>query len=192
MRLGNGFGDMKAMLERRVNVGIGTDGANCSDNQNVYEAMRLASLVSKGRSPDVDRWVTTDEVVVAATEGSARALGFAGKLGGSARLSADIVFLDLHINWIPCNDPTNQLVHTEDGGAVTHVMIGGRLVVEHRRVTTVDVAGLAREVDAARRRLSEVTAPAKALYEKLAPLVSRFCPGLAHVPYHVNRYVGRA
>ena len=70
--------------------------------------------------------------------------------------------------------------------------IGGRLVVEHRRVTTVDVAGLAREVVAARRRLSEVTAPAKALYERLAPLVSRFCPGLAHVPYHVNRYVGRA
>ncbi len=59
MRLGNGFGDMKAMLERGVNVGIGTDGANCSDNQNVFEAMRLASLVSKGRSPDMDRWVTS-------------------------------------------------------------------------------------------------------------------------------------
>src|SRR5881409_3430482 len=141
MRLGNGFGDMKAMLERSVNVGIGTDGANCSDNQNVFEAMRLASLVSKGRSPDVDRWVTTDEVVVAATEGSARALGFAGKLGRLAPgYLADIVFLDLqHPNWIPTNDPTNQLVHTENGGAVTHVMIGGRMIVRDRRLTTVDL-----------------------------------------------------
>ena len=152
MRLGNGFGDMKAMLERRVNVGIGTDGANCSDNQNVFEAMRLASLVSKGRSPDVDRWVTTDEVVVAATEGSARALGFAGKLGRLAPgYLADIVFLDLqHPNWIPTNDPTNQLVHTENGGAVTHVMIGGRMIVENRRLTTVDLAALARDAEAAR------------------------------------------
>jgi 5-methylthioadenosine/S-adenosylhomocysteine deaminase len=182
------------MLDHRVNVGVGTDGANCSDNLNMYEAMRLASLVSKGRGPDVERWVRTDEVVVAATEGSARALGFGGRLGRLAPgYKADIVFLDLHHpNWIPLNDPTNQLVHTEDGGAVTHVMIGGRLVVEHRRVTTVDVAALAREVEAARRRLTAVTAPARVLYERLAPLVGRFCPGLAHVPYHVSRYVGGA
>jgi 5-methylthioadenosine/S-adenosylhomocysteine deaminase len=194
LRLGNGLADMRSMLDHRVNVGVGTDGANCSDNLNMYEAMRLASLVSKGRGPDVERWVRTDEVVVAATEGSARALGFGGRLGRLAPgYKADIVFLDLHHpNWIPLNDPTNQLVHTEDGGAVTHVMIGGRLVVEHRRVTTVDVAALAREVEAARRRLTAVTAPARALYERLAPLVGRFCPGLAHVPYHVSRYVGGA
>ena len=194
LRLGNGLADVRAMLERGVNVGVGTDGANCSDNLNMYEAMRLASLVSKGRSPDVERWVRTEEVVIAATEGSARALGFEGRLGRLAPgYKADIVFLDLqHPNWIPLNDPTNQLVHTEDGGAVTHVMIGGRLIVEHRRVTTVDLAALAREVDAAHRRLAEATAPARALYEGLAPLVGRFCPGLAHVPYHVSRYVGGA
>ena len=194
LRLGNGLADMRAMLERRVNVAIGTDGANCSDNLNMYESMRLASLVSKGRGPDVARWVRTDEVALAATEGSARALGLEGQIGRLAPgYKADVVFLDLaHPNWIPLNDGTNQLVHTEDGSAVTHVMIGGRLVVEHRRVTTVDVPALAREVEAARRRLVEVTAPNKALYERLAPIVGRFCPGLAHVPYHVARYVGGA
>jgi guanine deaminase len=192
LRLGNGLADMRAMLERRVNVGVGTDGASCSDNLNMYEAMRLASLVSKGRTPDVGRWVTTEEVALAATEGSARALGFEGRLGRLVPgYKADIVFLDLaHPNWLPVNDPTNQLVHTEDGTAVTHVMIGGRMVVEHRRVTTVDVAALARDAEAARRRLAETTAPARALYERLAPVVGRFCPGLAHVPYHVSRYVG--
>jgi guanine deaminase len=183
---------MRAMLEHRVTVGVGTDGANCSDNLNMSETMRLASLVSKGRTPDVARWVTTEEVALAATEGSARALGFAGQLGRLAPgYKADIVFLDLgHPNWIPLNDPTNQLVHAEDGGAVTRVMIGGRMIVEHRRVTTVDVAALARDAEAARRRLAEANAPARALYERLAPIVGRFCPGLAHVPYHVSRYVG--
>jgi cytosine/adenosine deaminase-related metal-dependent hydrolase len=184
MRLGNGFADMKSMLARRVNVGVGTDGANCSDNQNVFEAMRLASLVSKGRTPDVERWVTTTDAALAATEGSARALGYEGRLGRLAPgYLADIVFLDLgHPNWIPLNDPTNQLVHTEDGSAVRDVMIGGRIVVKDRRVTTVDMAALQREAEAARQRL-------KALYERLASVVGRYCPGLAHMPYHIDRYV---
>ena len=194
MRLGNGFADMRAMLDRRVNVGLGTDGANCSDNLNMYESMRLASLVSRAQRPDLERWVTTDEVVLAATEGSARALGFEGVLGRLAPgYKADIVFLDLgHPNWIPLNDPTNQLVHTENGGAVAHVMIGGRMVVQDRRLTTVDVAALAREAEAARERLARLNAPGKELYERLATVVDRFCPGLAHVPYHVARYVGGA
>ena len=194
MRLGNGLADMRGMLERRVNVGLGTDGASCSDNLNMYESMRLASLVSKTRGPDVERWVTTEESALAATEGSARVLGAADRLGRLAPgYQADIVFLDLgHPNWIPTNDPTNQLVHTEEGGAVRHVMIGGRMVVQDRRVTTVDVAALARQAEAARQRLARVTAPAKALYERLAPIVGRYCPGLAHMPYHIDRYVGSA
>ena len=194
MRLGNGLADMRGMLERRVNVGIGTDGANCSDNLNMYEAMRLASFASKAQRPDVERWVTTDEVVLAATEGSARALGFDGKIGRLAPgYKADIVFVDLgHVNWIPLNDPTNQLVHTEDGGAVLHVMIGGRMIVRDRRLTTVDLAALARDVEAARERLARLNAPGKELYERLAAVVGRFCPGLAHTPYHISRYVGGA
>src|SRR5215469_12458093 len=43
MRLGAGLADARTMLERRVNLGIGTDGATCADNQNMYEALRLAS-----------------------------------------------------------------------------------------------------------------------------------------------------
>lgn len=192
MRLGNGLADMRGMLERGVNVGIGTDGANCSDNLNVYEAMRLASLASKGQTPDVERWVTTEEVVRAATEGGARALGLGDTIGRLAPgYKADVVFLDLeHVNWIPCNDPTNQLVHTEDGNAVESVMIGGRMIVEHRRLTTVDMAGLAREAETARARLARLNAPTQQLYERLAVVVGRFCPGLAHTPYHITRYVG--
>ena len=194
MRLGNGLADMRGMLERRVNVGIGTDGANCSDNLNMYEAMRLASFASKAQGPDLERWVTTEEVALAATEGSARALGLEGKIGRLAPgYKADIVFLDLgHVNWLPLNDPTNQLVHTEDGSAVSHVMIGGRMIVDNRRLTTVDLAALAREAESARERLARLNAPGKDLYEQLAAVVGRFCPGLAHTPYHVTRYIGRA
>ena len=142
MRLGNGLADVRGMLHAKVNVGIGTDGASCSDNQNMYEAMRLASFASKVQGPDVERWITTEEALRAATEGSARALGLDKQIGRIAPgYKADIVFLDLHhINWIPINDPVNQIVHTEDGTAVHSVMIGGRMVVENRKLLTVDLA----------------------------------------------------
>src|SRR5213595_638762 len=81
MRLGAGLADSRAMLDAGVNLGIGTDGANCSDNQNMYEAMRLASFVSKAHGPDWQRWLSTREVALAATEGSAHVLGFGDHIG---------------------------------------------------------------------------------------------------------------
>jgi guanine deaminase len=181
---------MRRMLERGVNVGIGTDGANCSDNLNMYEAMRLASLVSKVQGPDWQQWITTREVLEAATAGSARALGFGDRIGRLAPgCKADIVFLDLeHINWIPLNDPTNALVHVEDGSAVHSVMVGGAMVLENRRLVNVDLAKLARDAENARERLERLNRDNKALYEKLEPLVGTFCPGLAKAPLHIQRY----
>jgi 5-methylthioadenosine/S-adenosylhomocysteine deaminase len=192
LRLGNGLADVRGMLERKVNVGIGTDGASCSDNLNMYESMRLASMVSKGQGPDTDRWLTTGEVFAAATEGSAKALGFGVKLGRIAPgYKADIVLLDLtNVNWLPLNNAVNQLVHTEDGNAVDSVLVGGRLVVENGRAVGVDMTALARKVEATRARLEETTAPNKLLFERVEQVVNTFCPGLAKMPYHIDRWGG--
>jgi 5-methylthioadenosine/S-adenosylhomocysteine deaminase len=194
MRLGSGLADTRAMLERRVNLGIGTDGANCADNQNMYEAMRLASFVSKVQGPEWRRWLSTREAALAATEGSARALGIGDRIGRLAPgWKADIVMLDLdHPNWLPLNDPVNQLVHTEDGTAVVSVMIGGRLVVDNRRIVTVDLARLRDRVAAARDRLAAANADNRRLYDALEPVVGSYCPGLARTPYHIHRYGARA
>ena len=120
----------------------------------MYEAMRLASLVSKVQGPDWQQWLGTDEALRAATEGSARALGLHKQIGKIAPgYKADIVFLDLHhINWIPTNDPVNGIVHTEDGTGVHSVMIGGRMIVENRKLLTVDLPKLAAKVEASRVR----------------------------------------
>jgi 5-methylthioadenosine/S-adenosylhomocysteine deaminase len=193
MRLGSGLADTRAMLTAHVNLGIGTDGAVCSDNQNMYEAMRLASFVSKVQGPDCQKWLSTREAALAATEGSARALGFGDRLGHIAPgYKADLVLLDLdHPNWMPFNDPVNQLVHCEDGTAVDSVMVGGRMVVEHRRILTVDPARLRDRATASRDRLAAANADNRLLYEALAPVVSSHCPGLARLPYQVNRYGAR-
>ena len=190
MRLGSGLADVRGMLDAKVNVGIGTDGANCADNQNVYEAMRLASLVSKVQGPDWQQWLGTDEAFHAATEGSARALGMHKHIGRiEPGYKADIVFLDLHhVNWIPMNDPVNQIVHTEDGSGVHSVMIGGRMIVEDRKLLTVDLPKLAARAAASQARRAPLTGEAKKLYEKLETVVGSFCPGLAKQPLHIHRY----
>jgi 5-methylthioadenosine/S-adenosylhomocysteine deaminase len=193
MRIGSGLADTRAMLERRVNLGIGTDGATCADNQNMYEALRLASLVSKVQGPEWRRWLTTREAALAATEGSARALGFGNQIGRIAPgWKADLVLLDLdHPNWLPLNDPVNQLVHCEDGTAVDSVMIGGRLVVENRRPVGLDLTRLRERAEAARERLFAANADNRRLYAALEPVVGSYCPGLARMPYHVHRYGAR-
>jgi len=190
MRLGNGLFRLRRALDLGVNVGLGTDGVNCSDNGNMYEVMRYASMVSKVQSPDPRNWASVEEIYKAGTQGSARALGFTDMGAIAPGMKADIVFLDLHsLSWIPHNWTVNQIVHAEDATGVKHVMIGGDFVYRDRRHTRIDIPKLAAEAEAARERLEGATIHLRDLYERLAPVVSSFCPGLAAQPYHLNRYM---
>ena len=190
MRLGNGMFRLRRMLDLGVTVGLGTDGPGSSDNQNMYEAMRAASMVSKGRSPHVEQWASVEEIYRAATGGSAAAIGRSDLGRLEPGCLADIVFLDLTaLNWIPHNWTVNQLVHVEDATAVKHVMIGGAFIVRDRMLLTVDVAKLAREADAARERLEAATARARELAEIASVVVNQHFPGLADQPFAVRNYV---
>ena len=192
MRLGNGIARVKRMRELGVNVGIGTDSVTCSDNLNMYESMRLAAMSSRVQGPDTARWLSAEDCFLQATEASARALGFEriGRLAPGYK--ADIVFLDLaSINWIPYGDPTNRIVHLEDGTSVDSVMVGGRFAVRGRRLVHVDLATLKTRAEAAWAGIEGRVAEKRALFERLAPAVNAFCPAVALRPYHVERFAGR-
>jgi 5-methylthioadenosine/S-adenosylhomocysteine deaminase len=177
------------MLERGINVGVATDAANSSDQLNMFEATRLASLISRVQTPDFKLWLGADEVLRMATVGSARAMGFGGAIGEIAPgYKADIVFLDLsYINYVPCHDVLTQIVFTENGAAVDSVMIGGRMVLDGGRVTTLDEKKLRRDASAAAERLFAVNAPMRAFAKQLHGFVGKFCHRLACEPYHVHR-----
>ena len=191
MRYGSGLAAVRRMLDRGLQVGIGTDSRSCSDNLNMFEAMRLASFVSRVRGPDYRRWLGTDEVFRMATVESAHALGFGDRIG---RLEpgayADIVFLNRrNLNYVPLNDVTNQIVNAEDGTGVDSVMIGGRMILDRGRFTTVDYDGLAAKAEHAVERMRGVNAEALELANRLEPLVGSFCIALGQEPYHVHRFV---
>jgi guanine deaminase len=180
LRLGSGIAPLRRMLERGLHVGLGTDGANTSDTQNLFEAMRLAAGLSRVVDADPARWVAGAEVLRMATTGSARALGFEAQLGRIAvGCEADLVLLDLsQPGYVPLRDATRQLVHGENGSAVDRVLVGGRLVLEHGRVLTVDEAALRVQAQAAAERLDALNQGGRHLSQVLRPWVRAFCCGM--------------
>lgn len=189
MRLGSGIADARRILESGVNLAIGTDSANCGDNLNMYEAMRYASMVASVRGPDYKRWLTTPEIIHAATVGGARATGFDNIGALTPGYAADIVFLDAHsVNWIPLNDASNQMVLTEDATAVAHVMVAGDWIVREGRHLRCDYEDLAEKAEAARATLAACTSPVREAGKALDDCVGAFCIGLSRTPYHVERY----
>jgi 5-methylthioadenosine/S-adenosylhomocysteine deaminase len=192
MRYGNGLAAVRRMLDFGVNVGIGTDSRSCSDNLNMFEAMRLASFTSRVQGPDYNKWLATDEVLRMATRDSAKALGLGDTIGTIAKgYKADIVFLDLdNLNYVPLNSAINQVVNAEEGTGVASVMVGGRMVYEGGRVTTVDLARLRSGAQATMDRLRSTNGQALELAQRLEGVVGSFCVGLSQRPYHVHRYSG--
>jgi 5-methylthioadenosine/S-adenosylhomocysteine deaminase len=191
LRLGNGIADMRPAIARGIPVGVGTDGSSSADNQNMFEAMRLAAFVSRVFDRPPEEWIGAVEALRLATEGSAAVLGMADLIGKIAPgFKADLVFLDLdHVNLVPLNDAAQQLVNTEDGGAVRDVMIGGDYVLRDGAVLGIDWPRIVTQARDAAARLRETNAETRGAAERLAPLVSQFCIGLGRCAHDLPRKV---
>jgi 5-methylthioadenosine/S-adenosylhomocysteine deaminase len=191
LRLGCGIAPVREMLDRGVAVGLGTDGSVCADNQNLFEALRIASVISTIRFPHrTDRWLDADTVWALATSGTARVLGQAGDLGAIApRRRADLVLLRADSIFLrPLADPVKGLVYAETGAAVETVIVDGRVLLDQGRVTTVDEARLyARAQEAADRQRAQ-SAPAWALAQRMAPYVAQACRAAVDTVLPINRF----
>ncbi|UUX96157.1 amidohydrolase family protein [Aquabacterium sp. J223] len=188
LRLGSGVAPVRRMLERGLRVGLGSDGANTSDTQNLFEAARLAAFLSRVMTPDEARWVTAAEALRMATEGSAHAMGWGDRLGRIAPgFAADLVLLDLSQPvYVPLRHALRQMVHGENGAAVDRVIVGGRVVVEGGKVLTVDEGALRRRAQEAADRLDALNAEGRHLAQAMRPWVSAFCCGVGRTPFHLH------
>jgi cytosine/adenosine deaminase-related metal-dependent hydrolase len=192
MRLGVGVAHTRTMLDAGIALGLATDSRVCSDNLNMFEAMRLASYASRIQGYDRSNWLSTREVLRAGTEGGARALGLGGVTGRlEPGFAADIVFLDRRsTNYVPLVDLVNQLVHAEDATAVRHVMIAGRMVYRDRAFPDLDLPRLLAEAEQASEEIRAGTAPLIAAAEVETDEVLSICGCLAQRPLGFSRFVG--
>jgi 5-methylthioadenosine/S-adenosylhomocysteine deaminase len=191
LKLGSGIAPIREMLDSGVTVGLGSDGSMSSDNQNMFEAMRFAALVGKVRFPhQPERWVGARTAWEMATTVGARVLGMGDDIGAIAPgRMADLVLLKGDSVFLrPMNDPVNALVYAETGASVDSVLVGGRIVLEHGRVLTVNEKDLfARAQEAAERSRARNSA-AWILAKRLTPYVAAACRSAVMTSYPVNRY----
>ena len=192
LRLGAGVAKTREMLNAGVGIGIGTDASTCSDALNMFEAMRMAAYVSRIHQPDPEYWLSAEDVLLMATEGSARALGLEKQIGQiSPGFKAYLVFLDdTAIQYTPLNNPVRQVIFHENGSGVRDVMVGGKFVVRNHRPTGLNYEDLRTQVAEAMDRIRVKIAEKKPMIRDLEPLVSKFCVGLSSTQLPINRYIG--
>ncbi len=191
LRLGCGIAPVREMLDRGLAVGLGTDGSICADNQNLFEALRIASVVSTVRFPhQTSRWLDAATVWTLATGGSARVLGLADDLGAVAPgRKADLVLLKAETVFLsPLANPLNALVYAETGASVETVLVDGRIVLEAGRVMGVDEASVYARAQAAADAQHASCAETREFARRIAPHVCAACRAAVGAAWLINRY----
>jgi len=139
LKLGSGIANIPRMLEKGINVTLGTDGTASNNNLNLIEEMHIAALIHKGinKNPVL---VNAEQIIKMATINGAKAIGFENEIGSiKAGMKADIIILNtdsLHL--CPINDPIAALAYTAQGSDVDTVIINGQIVMEGRELKTID------------------------------------------------------
>lgn len=141
MKLGNGFAPVARMLEKGVNVCLGTDGAASNNCLNMFHELSLLTLIHKGtgRTPQC---ISAKEGFRIATINGARARGLEKEIGSiEVGKKADLAILDLNT---PSLTPRNNLIaglsYSANGSEVDTVIINGQVTMEGRKILTMDEA----------------------------------------------------
>ena len=139
MKLGNGFAPVARMLEKGINVCLGTDGAASNNSLNMFHELSLLTLIHKGVNK-TPRCISAREGLRIATINGAKALGLEEEIGSiEAGKKADLAILNLNT---PSLTPRNNLIaglsYSANGSEVETVIIDGKITMENRNILTMD------------------------------------------------------
>src|SRR6202453_348270 len=127
------------LLSAGVAVGIGTDGAASNNNQDMFEEMDLAAKEQKFARMD-PKALTAAQVVEMATVTGARALHPERQIGSlEVGKKADLIVVDTSAaHATPMYDVYSAIVYALKSADVRTTVIGGKVVMEDRRMLTLD------------------------------------------------------
>jgi 5-methylthioadenosine/S-adenosylhomocysteine deaminase len=132
-------GRFPEMLEHGVNIGVGGDASDCSNFADMVRVMYLAAVLPKDyrNDPGISAAETAIEM---ATINGAKALGMADEIGSlEPEKRADVIIINMWSpEWIPNYSEVQNLVYSADGRSVETIYVNGRLIMENRKVLTVD------------------------------------------------------
>lgn len=139
----SGIAPIREYVDMGVNVGLGCDNCSCSDCQNMFQSMKMFASLAAVTDPEPGP-PTAAQSFHAATTAGARGAGMSDKLGQlKPGFAADFSIIDLNDpSFVPLNSAVRQLVFTEAGRSVETVVVDGKVVVDQRKVVSIDEAAL--------------------------------------------------
>ncbi|MBK1874283.1 TRZ/ATZ family hydrolase [Marinobacter sp. 1-3A] len=148
LKLASGLCPVHNLMERGINLAIGTDGAASNNDLDLFGEARTAAMIAKVVANDAAA-LSAHQALQMATLNGAKALGREHELGSLvAGKLADIIAIDLSDPFIqPVYDPASHLVYSNHGRAVTHSWINGVPQVQDGKLTRIDVPDLMLRVE---------------------------------------------
>ncbi|MBM4288284.1 MAG: amidohydrolase [Deltaproteobacteria bacterium] len=141
MKLASGVAPVVELLGQGVNVALGTDGCASNNNLDMFQEMDTAAKLHKVHHLD-PTVLPAPEVLRLATRGGAQALNLLHRTGSlEPGKQADIIVIDgdqPHLT--PLYNVYSQLVYAATGADVRTVLIAGQVVMQDRRLLTLDAA----------------------------------------------------
>jgi 5-methylthioadenosine/S-adenosylhomocysteine deaminase len=137
MKLASGIAPVPELLNRGVNVALGTDSAASNNSLDMFGEMKIAALLHKVNSMDPTA-LPADEVLKMATCNGAKALGIpAGMI--KEGLNADIIIVNMNKpHLVPIHDPVSQLVYAARGSDVCTTIVNGEILMEDNQLLSID------------------------------------------------------
>lgn len=154
MKLASGIAPVTKLLAAGAVVGLGTDGAASNNNLDLIEEMRTATLLQKVATGD-PLALPAFETLAMVTVNGAKALGLGNEVGLlKPGYKADIILLNMHKPHLyPPHDLIAHLVYAAQGADVETVIVDGKILMENRKLITLDEEEILEQVQKCARRL---------------------------------------
>ena len=138
-KLASGIARIPEMIKKGVNVALGCDGGPSNNAYDMITEMKLAACIHKVRLSNPIT-MPAQKILELSTIGGARATGMEEKIGSLEQGKlADIVLVNLDsVHMVPNNNFISDLVYAGCGADVDTVIIDGKIVMEGKRVKTLD------------------------------------------------------
>jgi 5-methylthioadenosine/S-adenosylhomocysteine deaminase len=143
LKLGNGICPVAGLLEHDINVALGTDGAASNNDLDLLGESRTAALLAKGASAD-PCVVNAFQALEMLTINAAYALGKSDQLGSiEVGKLADLCAIRMDkLRTAPMYDVVSHLIYAASSQQVSHVWVGGRLILENAEFLHMDIADI--------------------------------------------------
>ncbi|SHI09317.1 amidohydrolase [Sporanaerobacter acetigenes] len=140
LKLASGFAPVEKMINRGVNVALGTDGSSSNNNLNMFEEMNLAAVINKAVNESAVS-IPAITAIEMATSNGAKALNWEDEIGSiEVGKKADLILVDMNKPHLyPRHNVVSALAYSCQASDVETVIVDGKVLMEKYELKTIDI-----------------------------------------------------